>query len=108
VSPNRNGHANQGELFAHALKPRCQSFRLQVNDCVRIDGRVGLVIRVTECAAVVLVNRPAREFITRFDQRVRFQPSPALVRISSNAEIEILNRKGSKVREHRQPERRIG
>jgi hypothetical protein len=41
---------------------------------------------------VVLVNRPHREFTTRFDKHVRFQPSPRRVRIAANSDIEILNR----------------
>ena len=46
----------------------------------------------SDCSAVVLVNRPARTFTTRFDKQVRLQPSPATIRISVNSEIEIVNR----------------
>lgn len=80
----------QGELFKLVLKP--YPFRLRTNDLIRISGRLGLVIRVSEGAAVVLINRPARIFSTRFDKRVRIQPSPVLVRISANSETEILHR----------------
>ena len=67
-------------------------FRLRVNDVVRFsDGKVGLVIRVSECSAVVLMNRPRREFKTRFDKQVQFQPPPGTIRISANAEVEVLN-----------------
>jgi hypothetical protein len=97
--------ADQGELFGLVLQWR-YPFRLRVNDVLRVGGRLGLVIRVHECAAVVLVNRPVREFSTRFDRRVRFQPSPVLVRISANAETEILNRKARKNGKQRK-ERRI-
>ena len=74
-----------------------QPFRLHVNDVIRIDGRIGRVIRVSECSAVVLMNRPAREFKTRFDKEVQFQPPPVTVRISANSEVEVLNHK---VRKH--------
>jgi hypothetical protein len=67
-------------------------FRLRVNDYVRIEGRLGRVVRVSECAAVVLVSRPTREFTTLFGKHVQFRPAPAIVRIASNSEIEILNR----------------
>ncbi len=40
--------------------PLRHPFRLRVNDYVRIDGKLGRVIRVTESAAVVLVNQPPR------------------------------------------------
>jgi hypothetical protein len=38
-----------------------------------------------------LVNQPKRVFKTRFDKPVSFQPSPRIVRMSANAETEILN-----------------
>jgi len=94
----------QAELFGLVLEQR-YPFRLRANDVIRIDGRLGLVIRVNECAAVVLMNRRAREFSTRFDKRVRIQPSPMTFRISVNSETEILNRRASKKR--KQTERRI-
>jgi hypothetical protein len=84
-------NGKQQELFI-AKPPFRHPFRLRVNDCVWIDEKVGRVIRVTEAAAVVLVNRPPREFTTRFDKHVRFQPPPAIVRIAANSEIAILNR----------------
>lgn len=83
----------QGELFGLIWRPFRRPFRLRVNDIIRVDGRLGLVIRVSECSAVVLMNRRTREFSTRFDKPVRFQPSPMTFRISANAETEILNRK---------------
>ncbi len=84
--------------FALVWRPFIRPFRLRVNDVVRIDERLGRIIRVTECAAVVLVNPPARVFKTRFDKPVRFQPSPAMFRIGANSEVEIFNRKASKKR----------
>jgi hypothetical protein len=96
---------NQGELFALIWQPSRNSFRLRANDVIRIDGRLCRIIRVNECAAVVLMNRPKREFSTRFDKRVRFQPAPVTFRISANSEAEILNRKA---REQKRRGRREG
>ncbi len=83
-------------------------FKLRVNDYVRIEGKLGRVIRVTESAAVVLVNQPPREFTTLFDKRVRFRPSPKTIRIAANSEIEILNRRVGQTRRcgHRERRRR--
>jgi hypothetical protein len=83
----------QGELFGLIWRPLEHPFRLRVNDLIRVGDRLGRVIRVSECAAVVLMNRPMRHFSTRFDKPVRFQPSPITFRISVNSETEILNRK---------------
>lgn len=81
----------QGELFG-LFWQRPDPLRLRVNDVVRIDGRLGLVIRVNDCAAVVLMHRPAREFTTRWDKHVRFKQSPLTFRISTYSATEILNR----------------
>lgn len=97
-----NSIPEQGELFGLIWRPFLQSFRLRLNDVIRIDGRICRVIRVTDCAAVVLMNRRAREFSTRFDKRVRFQPSPVRFRISANSEIEILNRKTHEKKKRKQ------
>ena len=50
------------------------------------------MVRVTECAAVVAVAQPWREFTTLGGKRVQLQPAPKLVRISANSECPILNR----------------
>ena len=84
---------NQTELFGIVWFPPEHPFRLRVNDLLRVDGRMARVVRVTECAAVLLVNQPVRQFKTRFDKPVRFQPPPKIVRISANAASEILYRK---------------
>ena len=90
----RNGRdPNQTELFGIVWFPPEHPFRLRVNDLLRVDGRMARVVRVTECAAVLLVNQPVRQFKTRFDKPVRFQPPPKIVRISANAASEILYRK---------------
>jgi hypothetical protein len=93
----------QAELFGLLWWPLRHPFRLRANDVIRFNGRLGRVIRVSECSAVVLMNRPTRDFTTRFDKHVRFQPPPFVFRISPNSEIEILNRKG---RAKRQRQRR--
>ena len=66
--------------------------RIRAGDTVQLDGQPCAVVRVSDCAAVVAVTRPAREFTTLLGKRVSFQPKPALVRISPNAEIPILHR----------------
>lgn len=100
-----NDIREQSELFGLVLQWR-YPFRLRANDVIRIAGKLCWVIRVNECAAVVLVNRPVREFSTRFDRHVRFQPPPVMVRISPNTETEILNRKARRNGKQRK-ERRI-
>ena len=85
----------QGELFALVWQPVQRRFRLHANDVIRIDGRLCRVLRVNECAAVVVMNRPRRKFSTRFDKPVSFQPPPVLFRISADSETEILNRKSA-------------
>ena len=91
--------SDQVELFGLVWYPRQYPFRLRVHDVIRIAGRLGLVIRVNECAAVVVMNQPPRVFSTRFDKPVRFQPPPKRFRISANSEIEIVNRKKSNRKE---------
>jgi hypothetical protein len=81
----------QGELFGILWQPKTHPFRLRVNDLIRVDGRIGLIVRVSECAAVVLMNQQARVFRTRFDKLVKFRPAPQTFRISSNAEVEIIH-----------------
>jgi hypothetical protein len=51
----------QAELFGLIWRSFNHPFRLRVNDLIRIDGRLGRIIRVNECAAVVLMNRRTRE-----------------------------------------------
>ena len=84
---------NQTELFALIWKRPRRPFRLHAGDVILLDERLCRVIRVTECAAVVLMNRKFREFKTRFDRPVAFQPSPAVFRISPSSEVQILNRR---------------
>lgn len=86
-----NAVSEQGELFTLVLKKH--PYRLRANDIIRFNGRLGLVLRVNDCAAVILMNRPPRQFITRFDKKVRLQPAPATFRISANSEIEVIKPK---------------
>lgn len=79
--------------FGIIWKQLVYPFRLRAGDVIRYDNRLCRVIRVTECAAVVIMNRPTRDFKTRFDKPVRFTPPPALFRISANSSAEILNLK---------------
>ena len=83
----------QAELFAVLWQMTARRpFRLRAGDVIRLDRRLGLVLRVNECAAVIVMNQPVRVFTTRFDRRVRFQPRPVLFRISPNSDVSILNR----------------
>ena len=84
--------SRQAELFRETWLPPHHPFRLRVNDLFRSEGKLCRVIRVTECAAVVLMNRPERVFTTRFDRPVKFRQPPVLFRISANAEVVVLNR----------------
>jgi len=103
-----NGPSKQDELFGVIFQPFRKVFRLRAGDVFRSQGRLRRVIRVNECAAVILMNRLVREFTTRFDKRVRFQPTPLVFRISPNAEVEILNRKVRKQTKSNSPDSRCG
>ena len=84
---------NQTEFFGIVWQPLQHPFRLHAGDVIRFDHRLCRVLRVNESSAVVIMNRPVRDFKTRFDKPVRFQPPPARFRISPNSEVEILNPK---------------
>jgi hypothetical protein len=85
----------QSEFFGLIWRPFQHPFRLRTGDVIRYSDRLCRVIRVNECAAVVIMNRPRREFKTRFHGPVCFQPPPAMFRISPQSEVEILNRKAA-------------
>ena len=87
-------NGEQAELFGVIFR-QPYPFRLRANDVIRIGGRLGRVIRATESAAVVVMNRPAREFVTSFDKRVRLQPSPIVFRISANSSSHAARRPAS-------------
>jgi len=83
----------QTEFVGLIWRPRRYPFRLRAGDVIRLNARLCRVIRVNECAAVVIMNQPVREFKTRFDKLVRFQLPPAMLRICPNSDVEVLNRK---------------
>jgi hypothetical protein len=68
------------------------SYTLRAGDLVEYDGQPCRVVRVNECAAVIEVIQPPRNFTTRFGKTVTFKPKPKLQRMSANAIIPILNR----------------
>jgi hypothetical protein len=83
---------NQPEFFGIVwLTSETHPHRLRAGDVIRYAGKLARIVRVNDCAAVVVMNRPARQFETRFRGSVKFQPSPALFRISPQSECEILN-----------------
>jgi hypothetical protein len=88
-----NGHdPNQAE-FGIIWQPYEFPFRLRAGDVFRYDGKLCRVLRVNYSSAVVIMNRSVRDFKTRFDKPVRFQPPPRLFYISPQSEVSILNRK---------------
>jgi hypothetical protein len=84
---------NQTELFAVLWMNPKHSSRLHAGDVFLLQNRLCRVIRVNDCAAVVIMNQKFREFKTRFDKPVGFQPAPATFRISPSSNVQILNRK---------------
>jgi len=88
-----DGHDPNQSEFGIIWQLAAYPFRLRAGDVIRYDDRLCRVIRVNECAAVVIMNRPVREFKTRFDKPVRFQPPPVRFRISPQSEVPVLNRR---------------
>ena len=66
--------------------------RLRAGDVIRYDGKLARIVRVNDSNAVVVMNRPVRQFETRFRGSVKFQPAPARFYISPQSECEVLNR----------------
>ena len=92
--PVNNGQ--QAELVGLIWQPYLRPFRLRAGDVIVLKERLCRVVRVTECAAVVIMNQPVRRFKTRFDKPVEFHPAPALIRIAADSEVSILNRRAQK------------
>lgn len=90
--PKNGARESKQREFGIIWLPKDRPFRLQAGDVIRMDNQLCRVLRVTDCSAVILIRRPAREFKTRFDKPVRFQPSPKIIRISPNSEVEIVHR----------------
>ncbi len=89
---NRNGHnPNQAE-FGIIWQLAAYPFRLRAGDVFLYEGRLCRVVRVNYSCAVVTMNRPVRDFKTRFDKPVRFQPPPRRFYISPDSEVTVLNR----------------
>ena len=88
-----NGYDQNQTEFGIIWQVSEHPFRLRAGDVIRFNDRLCRVVRVNECAAVVIMNRPVRDFKTRFDKLVHFQPPPALFRISPQSEVPVLNRK---------------
>ena len=84
---------NQTEFVGIIWQPLANPFRLHAGDVFRFENRLCRVLRVNECAAVILMNQPVRDFKTRFDKPVRFFQPPKTIRISPNSEVKILNPK---------------
>ena len=88
-----NGHdPNQTEFGIIWQLPE-YPFKLRAGDVILFNDRLCRIVRVNYSSAVVIMNRPVRNFKTRFDKPVRFQPPPKLFYISPDSEVTILNRK---------------
>lgn len=77
----RGNNPAQTEFVGIIWQSLQHPFRLHAGDVIRFNGRLCRVIRVNECAAVVIMNRPVRVFKTRFDKPVRFRPPPPIPNI---------------------------
>jgi hypothetical protein len=68
-------------------------FKLRAGDVFKFNERLCRVLRVNDSSAVVIMSLPVREFKTRFDKPVGFQPPPKRFYISPNSEVAVLHRK---------------
>ena len=94
-SPNgKNGarDPNQDE-FGIIWELSAYPFKLRAGDVFKFNERLCRVLRVNYSSAVVIMSLPVREFKTRFDKPVRFQPPPRRFYISPDSEVTVLNRK---------------
>jgi len=89
----QNGHDPDQSEFGIIWRLPEYPFKLRAGDVIRLNERLCRVIRVSECSAVIIMNRRARAFKTRFDKPVRFEQPPKLFRISPHSELPILNRR---------------
>lgn len=92
--PSHSHDPNQTEFGIIRHLPE-YPFKLRAGDVILFDGRFCYVIRVNYSSALVIMNRPVRDFKTRFDKPVRFQPPPRRFYISPNSEVQILNRRSA-------------
>ena len=84
--PNQNEFGIIWELSAYPYK-------LRAGDVFKFNARLCRVVRVNYSSAVVIMSQPVREFKTRFDKPVKFQPPPKRFYISPDSEVTVLNRK---------------
>ena len=91
-----NGHDPNQTEFGIIWQIAAYPFKLRAGDVIRFNDRLCRVLRVNDCSALLLMNRPVRDFKTRFDKPVRFQPPPVLFRISPQSEVPILNRRSKR------------
>ena len=88
-----NGHDPNQTEFGIIWQLAEYPFKLRAGDVIKFNERLCRVLRVNECSAVVILNRPVRDFKTRFDKPVRFEQSPKLIHISPQSDLPILNRR---------------
>ena len=88
-----NGHDPNQTEFGIIWQLAEYPFKLRAGDVIRLNERLCRVIRVSECSAVIIMNRRVRAFKTRFDKPVRFQQPPKLIHISPQSDLHILNRR---------------
>ena len=81
------------EEFAIIWELSAYPFKLRAGDVFKFNERLCRVVRVNYSSAVVIMSLPVREFKTRFDKPVRFQPPPRRFYISPDSEVTVLNRK---------------
>jgi hypothetical protein len=87
--PNQDEFSLIWELTAYP-------FKLRAGDVFQFEGRLCRILRVNHSSAVVIMSLPLREFKTRFDKPVRFQPAPKRFYISPDSEVAVLNRKAKR------------
>ncbi len=87
---HKNGNDPNQTEFGILWQVSEYPFRLRAGDVIRFDGRLCRVVRVNYSCAVVIMNQKVRDFKTRFDKPVRFQPPPKSFRISPNSEVEVI------------------
>lgn len=93
LGKKHNGHDPNQTEFGIIWQLAAYPFRLRAGDVIQFNERLCRIVRVNYSSAVVIMNRPVRDFKTRFDKPVRFQPPPKLFYISPNSEVTVLNRK---------------
>ena len=73
----RNGHDPNQTEFGIIWQLAEYPFKLRAGDVFKFNERLCRVLRVNYSSAIVIMNRPVREFKTRFDKPV---PSGANLR----------------------------